>query len=767
MDERTATVPNADHGGIDEVGYRTLVEALPIPIAVVEPDTTVRVWNAAAARLFGWTAPEVLGRPSPVVPDDERDGSRRIRDAIARGDVLADVDTRCRGKDGRLMELSISGAPLRDHTGRVVRTILVYRDLGERRRIEEQRERIRRDAEDAHRRGDFLAEASEVLASSLDYATTLEHVARLAVPVLADYCVIDIVEDGQLRRVAAAHADPMKDPLVQELRGQTPSADVLERVGRVMATGEPDVVADLDLERALTLLPEGPRRTLVRNLGPRSYIVVALRARGSSVGSMTFVFADSGRRYHRVDVALAQELARRAALALDNARLHQAEQRAREDAETAERRMAFLANASAVLASSLDYETTLRTVADLAVPFVADWCSVDVVQKDGAIRRLALVHADPSKRDLARAASTYPPDPEGRHPRTQVLRTGRSVLMPVIRDSDLEHLAPDEARLQVFRALAYRSAMIVPLTVRGETLGALTFATMESERTYGADELSLAEELARRVGMAVDNARLFQAERHAHAEAQAANRAKDEFLTTVSHELRTPLQAMLGWVAVLRQGKLPEGKRERALDIIEQSGRTQARLIGDLLDVSRMVSGRLLIEPRPVTLPPIIQAAVDAVQPAAEAKRVQLRCLFDPTVGPVAGDPDRLQQIFWNLLSNGVKFTPSGGRVELRLERDDAEVRIVVTDTGDGIARDFLPYVFERFRQAEDVRSPKRRSGVGLGLAIVRHLTELHGGRVLVESDGPGRGATFSVVLPIAPLEAKTQDNVEIQRSHR
>jgi signal transduction histidine kinase len=310
--------------------------------------------------------------------------------------------------------------------------------------------------------------------------------------------------------------------------------------------------------------------------------------------------------------------------------------------------------------------------------------------------------------------------------------------------------------------------MIVPLTVRGETLGAFTFATMESGRSYGPDDLALAEELARRAAVAVDNARLYQAERDAHAEAQAANRAKDEFLSTVSHELRTPLQAMLGWVAVLRQGKLPEAKRERALDIIEQSGRAQARLIGDLLDVSHMVSGRLRIEPRPVTLPPIIQAAVDAVHPAAEAKRVHVRCLFDPSVGPVAGDPDRLQQIVWNLLSNAVKFTPSGGRVELRLERDEGEVRIVVTDTGEGIARDFLPHVFERFRQAEDVRSPKRRSGVGLGLAIVRHLAELHGGRALVDSAGPGQGATFTVVLPIAPLATKSNEaDAEAQRSRR
>ncbi len=310
--------------------------------------------------------------------------------------------------------------------------------------------------------------------------------------------------------------------------------------------------------------------------------------------------------------------------------------------------------------------------------------------------------------------------------------------------------------------------MIVPLAARGQTLGALTLATAESQRVYGPEDLALCEELARRAAVAVDNTRLYEAERHARAEAQEASRAKDEFLSTVSHELRTPLQAMLGWVAVLRQGKLGAAKVVRALDIIEQSGRAQSRLIGDLLDVSRMVTGRLRIDPRPVALPPIIQTAVDAIHPAADAKSVRVRCLFDPSVGPISGDPDRLQQIVWNLLSNAVKFTPSGGRVELRLERDEQEVRIVVADTGEGIAPDFMPHVFERFRQAEDIRSRTRRGGVGLGLAIVRHLVELHGGRVSVESRGVGLGATFSVVLPLTPSEpASREGDAEAQHSRR
>ena len=631
----------------------------------------------------------------------------------------------------------------------------------------------RRDFDEARRRFAFLAEAGDVLASSLDYATTLEHVARLAVPTLADYCVIDAFTEGdeQMHRVAAAHADPAKDPFVKQLRGLTPTQFVMDRVRRVIATGEPDVVSHLDLEAAIRAISDPVRQQLMSALGPRSYIVVALRARGSTLGTMTFAYAESGRHYHRADVALARELAHRAAVALDNSRLHEAERRARAAAETAERRTAFLANASAVLASSLDYETTLRAVADLAVPFIADWCTVEVVETDGSIRRLALALGDPAKRALVEAAASASAESQGRNPRnprTRVLRRGTPLLVPAVGDADLVAFAEDDEHLRAMRALACRSAMLVPLNARGETLGVLTLATAESQRTYGPDDLTLTEDLARRAAMAIDNARLYEGERRARAEAQDANRAKDEFLSTVSHELRTPLQAMLGWVAVLRQGKLGEAKAARAMDIIEQSGRAQARLIGDLLDVSRMVSGRLRIEMRPVILPPIVQAAIDAVQPTAEAKRVHVRCLFDPSIGPVAGDADRLQQVVWNLLSNAVKFTPSGGRVELRLERDGPEARIVVLDTGQGIPADFLPHVFERFRQGEDVRSARRQGGVGLGLAIARHLVELHGGRVHVESAGVGHGTTFTVVLPQAPLAAPAMEqNADPQHSHR
>ena len=245
-------------------------------------------------------------------------------------------------------------------------------------------------------------------------------------------------------------------------------------------------------------------------------------------------------------------------------------------------------------------------------------------------------------------------------------------------------------------------------------------------------------------------------------EAQEANRLKDEFLATVSHELRTPLTAILGWAHLLRGGMLEAGAAANALETIERNARSQAQLIDDLLDVSRIVTGKLRLDVVPVDPHSFIDPAVEAVRPAAEAKGVELRKVIDAGAGVVVGDPARLQQVVWNLLSNAVKFTPAGGRVELRLGRADAHVEIVVSDTGAGIDPDFLPHVFERFRQA-DQRTTRRHGGLGLGLSIVRHLVELHGGAVRVESAGEGAGSTFTVTLPVAPVHRSADAEERVQ----
>ncbi len=245
---------------------------------------------------------------------------------------------------------------------------------------------------------------------------------------------------------------------------------------------------------------------------------------------------------------------------------------------------------------------------------------------------------------------------------------------------------------------------------------------------------------------------LLASEHRARKQAEQASQLKDEFVATISHEVRTPLNAILGWARLLRGGKLDPEACANALETIERSAENQARLIEDLLDISRIITGKLQMEMRTLDAASAARAALKTVTPAAEAKRIRLVSEFDPNAGFISGDADRLQQIIWNLLSNAIKFTPRGGVIETRLTRQQSQVVISISDTGQGIEPEFLPHVFDRFRQA-DSSSMRKHGGLGLGLAIVRHLVEMHGGTISAHSDGPGQGATFTIRLPVTPLQ--------------
>jgi signal transduction histidine kinase len=258
---------------------------------------------------------------------------------------------------------------------------------------------------------------------------------------------------------------------------------------------------------------------------------------------------------------------------------------------------------------------------------------------------------------------------------------------------------------------------------------------------------ALRAEIAERERIERERLELLERERFARAEAESVNRLKDEFLATLSHELRTPLNAILGWSHLLTSGKTNPATSQRALNVIRNNAMAQSQLIEDILDVSRIISGKLRLRVRAVDVAEVLGAALDSVSPAAEAKAILIERDLEP-LEPIAGDPDRLQQVFWNLLSNAVKFTPRDGRVVIRLRRESGDAVVSVEDTGIGISADFLPYVFDRFRQA-DGTATRRHGGLGLGMAIVRYLVELHGGTVRVESEGENRGATFTAALPI------------------
>jgi signal transduction histidine kinase len=283
--------------------------------------------------------------------------------------------------------------------------------------------------------------------------------------------------------------------------------------------------------------------------------------------------------------------------------------------------------------------------------------------------------------------------------------------------------------------------VVTPFSER-ELLARVATQLALSERSRPEDETQLSED---------DRTRLLAAAEEARAQAEAANRTKDEFLATLSHELRTPLNAIVGWVHLLRNGRLDEATARRALETIDRNARIQAQLVADMLDVSRIVTGTLEVQMRPVEPAAIVEAAVETVRPAAEAKAIRIGLAVDPAAGAVLGDPDRLQQVVWNLLANAIKFTPPGGHVDVALGREGTEAVLRIADDGIGIARDFRPFVFEPFRQS-DPSSTRPHGGLGLGLAIVRHLAQAHGGSVSAESAGLGLGAVFTLRLPLAPV---------------
>ena len=408
----------------------------------------------------------------------------------------------------------------------------------------------------------------------------------------------------------------------------------------------------------------------------------------------------------------------------------------------AEERLRLMLEASRVLNASLDYEATLASLARLLVPALADGCTIDVAEPGEPPRTLAHAHVDPAKDALGlELRARFPPAADASHGLTHVLRTGRPEVTTRLAASsgDLAADAPEHRRM--VEALGVRSQLIVPMIARGRTVGAMTLVSTRDELRYRDEDLPVFEELALRAALALDNARLYR-------DAQEANRTKDEFLGTVSHELRTPLTAILGWAHILRKKRRDDPELGRGLAIIERNAKTQAQIIEDILDVSRIISGKLRIDLKPLDVRPSLRAALDVVRPGAEAREIKLELEIADELGEVLADADRLQQVVWNLLSNAVKFTPKGGTITVRAERVGSSAKISVRDTGKGIAPEFLPHVFERFQQADSSTS-RAHAGLGLGLSIVRHIVELHGGAVRAESAGRGKGATFSVEVPL------------------
>jgi signal transduction histidine kinase/CheY-like chemotaxis protein len=426
------------------------------------------------------------------------------------------------------------------------------------------------------------------------------------------------------------------------------------------------------------------------------------------------------------------------------------EQAARAEAEEAERRSSFLAEASRVLASSLDYQATLHRTARLTVPFLGDACVIDLVNDRGEPETVAAVHIDPDGAQLLRQLrEKHPINPAARFGIAAVLRTGKSEMLSQAADDDYRRWARDAEHLELIRRLGVRGYVCAPLTVRDRTIGTLTILATVSARRYTMADVALAEELAKRAAMAVENARLFHETRHANA-------AKDRFLAVLSHELRTPLTpVLLSLTALDPLDKSPEVAAQ--LEVIRRNIALEARLIDDILDLTRIVQGKLRLQPQPVDLRQILRAALDICGPGAEGRQIRLTTRTPDHPVVVWGDAARLQQVLWNVLNNAVKFTPDRGEVDVDLRVADGRASVRVADTGIGISAEGLGRVFNAFEQVER-RVTDSFGGLGLGLTIAKAILDLHHGQIRIESDGVGRGARVTVSLPQsaeAPVRAR------------
>ena len=422
-----------------------------------------------------------------------------------------------------------------------------------------------------------------------------------------------------------------------------------------------------------------------------------------------------------------------------------AEQAARAAAEEAQRRAAFLAEASRRLSASLNYEATVARVARLPVPFIADWAMVDVLERDGALRRAVVVHADPARSDLARRLERSTPAdqviPVGV---ARVLESGESMLWE--RDGQ-PLLAPDRETVDgaILEELGLQRCFSVPLVSRGATLGVLTIASARDDLRYGSAERSLLEELGRRAALAIDNARLYES-------AQRAIRAREELVAVVSHDLKNPLSTALMNVQILLR-KLPatEEARElrRPVERIQKAAERMERLIRDLLDLAKLDAGHLSIEPLPEEVHGLVSDAIELLREAAAAGSLRLTHSVAPGAGRARCDRERILQVMSNLVGNAIKFTPSGGEVTVGAEPSGADVLFWVRDTGPGIAEEDRAWIFDRYWQARQTA----HKGTGLGLSIAKGLVEVHGGRIWVESQ-VGAGSTFFFTLPAAAAAA-------------
>jgi PAS domain S-box-containing protein len=693
-----------------------IVESSDDAILTKNLDGIITTWNAGAARIFGYTAAEVIGRPvTMLMPPDRVNEEPGILERIRRGERVEPYETVRRRKDGTLLDISLAVSPIRDAGGNVIGASKIARDITERKRVFA-----------------LIAcqkEALELAATGAPLTQTLGCLVR------------EIENQSRQGAVVAIHAlDETGTHFVNTVAPGLPPSyaeavdgmEVRSAAGPCCAavTGRRSVVvADVAASKefasfAAFALPLGIRA---------GWSAPIFSSGGVVLGTIATYYRDL--RQPRPDDELLGDIATRtAAIIIERTR-------SEESLRNNEARSAAEAHALArlnELSSRLWRMRSLREGLEEMLTATIELLGADlgnVQMLDGESGVLVIAAQRGFKQDFLeffREVSAEDDSACGR-----ALRLGeRVVIEDVETDAAFEPLRP------IARGAGFRAVLSIPLITRdGTPLGMLSTHFRDVRRPTDQD-LRRLDLYARQASDFIERCRIDEALRE-------ADRRKDEFLATLSHELRTPLNAILGWSQMLRSGTMPHDVQRRALESLERNARAEAQLVEDMLDVSRIISGKLTIEAEVVDVAAVIAAAIETVKPTADGKGVALHVALEPDAEIlITGDGTRLRQVVWNLLSNAIKFTPSGGRIDLALERIASRAEIVIRDTGQGIEPAFLPRVFERFQQADS--SPARRhGGLGLGLAIVRHLVEAHGGTVRAESPGIGHGATFTVSLPM------------------
>ncbi|MEH1975667.1 MAG: AAA family ATPase [Nostoc sp.] len=720
-------------------------------------------WDEQIYQLFGLTPETFAGTSEALLarlhPDDRGLLAQSLSRAINEG-VEHNLEYRIIWDDGSIRYAACRGKAFFNEAGIATHMSGVVLDITDRKQSEAERIQLiqeqtaRQEAEANQQRAGFLAQVSATLASSLDYESTLASVANLVVPYFADWCSVDLLQDNQsINRVAVAHRDPGKVKLGWELHQRYPrKLDEPQGVPKVLRTGIAEMVTEIPDAALVEGIPDAEHLRIIRELGLKSCVILPLMARERIFGAISFFTAESERRYGTADLSLAEDIAHRAAIAIDNARLYQEAQQAQKTAERALERIARLQSITAALSESLTPAQVSEVIVEQSMAGLEASCAlVALVKKNKP--ELEIVRAVGYNQDLIDAWRHFAIDSPS--PLAEAVRTGK----PVWAETTKNRVDRYPHLTEAYAQYDFKAWISIPLMVESWVVGGISLGFAEPQQLSGEDQAFILA-VAQQCAQAIARAHLYEAEQTARSAAESANRIKDEFLAVLSHELRTPLNPILGWTKLMRTRKLDQATSDRALETIERNAKLQTQLIEDLLDVSRILQGKLNLNFYQINLVSVIEAAIETVRLSAEAKSIQIQTILESGVVQVLGDANRLQQVFWNILSNAIKFTPIGGQVKIKLEQVDSQIQIRVTDTGKGIVPEFLPYVFDYFRQA-DSATTRKFGGLGLGLAIVRHLAELHGGTVQAESLGEGQGATFIVRLPYLQDESKKIKNAK------